>query len=202
MVIYRILQRYTDICFRFGADHATLNKNKIFAHIHVSNIFLAVSCNTYFCTTYLCLCKNWNKFLLSGVCVCLFVCKWAEFVLFQVPIQWFSSPTSVFGLLFLLNRVKVVHYAYEIVCKKKNQRQNQVTHTLYWYWSSFFCIACANKNHERKISFIFSTFIHSFTQALKRWLQCACRNKTNEIMSPPLQIQHMRRQYILKKYMS
>lgn len=51
----------------------------------------------------------------------------------------------------------------------------------------FFCIACANKNHERKISFIFS-FIHSSRQSVKRWLQCACRNETNEIMSPPLQI--------------
>lgn len=135
-------------------------------------------------------------------CVCLFVCKWAEFVLFQVPIQWFSSPTSVFGLLFLLNRVKVVHYACKIVCKKKiNDKIKSPTHFID-IDPVFFCIACANKNHERKISFIFSTFIHSFTQALKRWLQCACRNKTNEIMSPPLQIQHMRRQYILKKYMS
>lgn len=127
--------------------------------------------------------------MLSGVSVCVLV-GWVCLV-FQVPIQWFSSPTS--GLC-TVSRVKVVHYACKVVCrheqkKSYQQQKSSVAHTL--YWSSFFRL-CKYKNHERKISFIFFCYTHSFSfyfvthrLLMKRWLQFARRNGTNEIMSPP-----------------
>lgn len=79
------------------ADHATWSKNKMFAHIHVSNIFLAVCASL--CTFVLVLSVQHSTRTETNVC---FSGKWAEFVLFQVPIQWFSSPTSVFALFYIV----------------------------------------------------------------------------------------------------
>lgn len=101
---------------------------------------------------------------------------------------------TYFGLCTVLYsrrqfRVKVVQYMHCKIVHAKKIINDKIKSPTHFIDPVFLCLwfACANKNHERKISFIFS-FIHSSRQSVKRWLQCACRNETNEIMSPPLQI--------------